>query len=190
MTISKLIIEYFKKHPKQDLNHGPIVDSITKQWLKTHKEPPRDPWRAIRKLYEEGILIKVKEGIYKYDPDFVQKRELEDFTPEQKELILKRDGYKCVQCGIGRDSGLELHVDHIKAKAKGGAATIENGQTMCSIHNFRKKNYGQTESGKKMLIRLYELAKTTNDTAMINFARDVLRVFDKHNINGHIPWEE
>ena len=190
MTISKLIIEYFKKHPKQDLNHGPIVDSITKQWLKTHKEPPRDPWRAIRKLHENGILIKVKEGIYKYDPDFVQNPELEDFSAEQKAAILERDGYKCVVCGARMDSGVELQVDHIKAKDKGGRATIENGETLCSTHNFRKKNYNQTESGKKMFIRLYELAKVTNDQTMANFCKEVLKTFDKHNVNGHIPWKE
>lgn len=178
------------RHPKQELKHGPIVDAVTRKWLKTHKEAPRDPWRAIRKLHESGILIKVREGIYKYDPDFVQKRELEDFTAEQKEAILKRDGYKCVVCGAGRESGLEIHVDHVKAKYRGGAATIENGQTMCSVHNFRKKNYSQTESGKKMFIRLYELAKAINDQTMINFSRDVLKDFDRHKINGHIPWKE
>ncbi len=190
MTISQLIMEYFEKHPKQELKHGPVVDAVTQKWLKTHNDPPRDPWRAIRKLHGIGVLIKVKEGIYKYDPDFVQKRELEDFSPEQKAAILKRDGYKCVVCGAGRESGLELHVDHVKAKYKGGTATIENGQTMCSMHNFRKKIYNQTESGKKMFIRFYELAKAKNDQTMANFCRDVLKTFDKHNINGHILWKE
>ena len=120
----------------------------------------------------------------------MQSRDLEDFTAEQKAEILKRDGYKCVVCGAGEESGIELHVDHVKAKDKGGIATIENGQTLCSIHNFRKKNYKQTESGKKMFIRLYELAKVTGDQTMKIFSKDVLKTFDKHNINGHIPWKE
>ena len=190
MTIPELIMGYFKKYPQQELKHGPIVDAITKQWLKNHKEPPRDPWRAIRKLHQEGLLIKVKKGVYKYDPDFVQSRDLEDFTAEQKAAILKRDGYKCVVCGAGERNGIELHVDHVKAKDNGGTATLENGQTLCSIHNFRKKNYRQTESGKKMFIRLYELAKATNDQMMVNFCKEVLKIFDKHDVNGHIPWKE
>ena len=45
--------------------------------------------------------------------------------------------------------GVELQVDHIKPKDKGGKATFENGQTLCATHNFRKKNYRQTETGKK-----------------------------------------
>lgn len=47
---------------------------------------------------------------------------------------------------------VHLHVDHIKPKDQGGEATIENGQTLCSIHNFQKKNYNQTETGKKCLL--------------------------------------
>lgn len=72
-SVSELIIEYFKKHPNKDLKHGPVVDWVTEQWLKEHKEPPRDPWRAIRMLHQEGTLIKVKKGIYRYEPDHVKK---------------------------------------------------------------------------------------------------------------------
>ena len=79
---------------------------------------------------------------------------------------------------------------HIKPKDLGGRAEISNGQTLCAQHNFQKKNYKQTESGKKMFIRLYELAKATNDQTMVNFCKEVLKTFDKHDINGHIPWKE
>ncbi|WP_408648712.1 hypothetical protein [Tumidithrix elongata] len=39
----------------------------------------------------------------------------------------------------------------MKPKDMGGLATIENGQTLCSQHNFLKKNLRQTETGKKCL---------------------------------------
>lgn len=32
----------------------------------------RDPDRAIRKLSQQGQLIKIAKGVYKYDPDFVK----------------------------------------------------------------------------------------------------------------------
>ncbi|GMV77255.1 MAG: hypothetical protein AMXMBFR79_03900 [Chitinophagaceae bacterium] len=32
----------------------------------------RDPDRGIRKLAQQGQLIKVGKGIYRYDPDFIQ----------------------------------------------------------------------------------------------------------------------
>ena len=56
-------------------------------WLKNHKEPPRDPWRMIRQLHQEGILIKVKKGVYKYDPYYINSVELFEFPQNIKEEI-------------------------------------------------------------------------------------------------------
>ncbi|MEA1972611.1 MAG: HNH endonuclease [Candidatus Cloacimonadota bacterium] len=115
---------------------------------------------------------------------------MEDFTLKQKQFILKRDNYKCVICGRGEKEGEELHVDHIKPKEKGGKATIENGQTLCATHNFRKKNLNQTETGKKMFIRLYEASKAINDKETMNFCSQILDVFEKNGVNGHIEWKK
>lgn len=186
--IRDLILIYFKKRPNQELEHGPVVDWVTEQWLREHDTPPRDPWRSIRALHQEGVLIKVRKGVYKYDPTAVFHRELEDFTPEQKEQIFKRDNYRCVVCGRGRQDGVEIQADHIKPKDKGGQATIENGQTLCAEHNFKKKNYKQTETGKKMFIRLYELAKSQDDEDLMKFCTEILEVFEKNGVNGHIEW--
>lgn len=187
-TVSQLIMEYFYAHPNEDLKHGPIVDWVTEEWLKTHETPPRDPWRAIRALHQKGFLIKVKKGVYRYDPASVKQRELEDFTPEQKEEIFKRDNYRCVICGRGPQNGYEIHADHIIPKDLGGKAEISNGQTLCSIHNFRKKNYKQTETGKKMFIHLYELSKEIGDKNTMRFCEEVLETFEKHHVNDHIEW--
>ncbi|MDI6833164.1 MAG: HNH endonuclease signature motif containing protein [Bacteroidales bacterium] len=154
------------------------------------EKKPRDTWRAIRKLHQEGFLIKVTKGVYKYDPDYVSKKELYDFTPELKKLILERDGYKCVVCGRTEREGYELHVDHILPKDKGGKATLENGQTLCSLCNFRKKNYNQTESGKKMFIRLWETSKRLGDKETQKFCEDILNTYEKYNVNGHIEWKK
>lgn len=189
-TIRELVLAFFQAHPKQDLPHGPVVDWVTNEWLKEHSEPPRDPWRMIRRLHQEGILVKVCKGIYRYDPDLIQSRRLMDFSPAQREEILKRDDYRCVICGRGPNEGYELHVDHIIPKELGGEAEIWNGQTLCSVHNFRKKHYKQTETGKRMFIQLYELAKKLGDENTINFCRDILEVFEKHGMNGHIQWDK
>jgi len=188
-TIRQLVKEYFIAHPHQDLEHGPVVDWVTEQWLKRHDAPPRDPWRTIRYLHQEGFLIKVRKGVYRYEPEAVSQRELEDFTPEQREEIFRRDSYRCVICGHGPHDGYEIHADHIIPKELGGKAEISNGQTLCSIHNFRKKNYKQTETGKKMFIRLYELAKSLGDEALAAFCQEILETFEKHHVNDHIEWK-
>lgn len=190
ITQSEIIMEYFLSNQKKDIPHPEIVDWATKEYEKRTGQIFRDPDRQIRKLHQEGLLIKVKKGVYKYDPDFLENKELEDFTQQQKQGILKRDGYKCVICGKGERDGVELQVDHIKPKDKGGKATIENGQTLCAMHNFQKKNYKQTETGKKMFIRLYDAAKSINDTQTMNFCAEILEVFEKNDINGHIEWKK
>ncbi len=186
-TISELVKEYFINHPNKDLPHGPVVDWVTEQWLKEHDKPPRDPWRAIRKLHQEGKLIKIKKGVYRYDPNHIQEVELWDFPPEVKKKILERDGYRCVVCGRGLKDGVELVVDHIKPKDKGGTNNMDNGQTLCMEHNLIKKNYSQTEAGKRYFIKLYEKAVSTNDTRMIEFCKKVFDVYDEYKINEHIP---
>jgi len=185
-TISGLVMEYFMKHPNRDIPHGPVVDWVTEQWLKDHDTPPRDPWRAIRKLHQEGKLIKVKKGVYRYDPDYVHNVDLWEFPPKVKEAILKRDGYHCVLCGRGRENGVELVVDHIKPKDKGGTNDIDNGQTLCMECNLMKKNYSQTEMGKRYFIKIYEKAVANNDERIIKFCKAIFDAYDKHNINGHI----
>lgn len=189
-SIRDLVIEYFIKHPNTDLEHGPVVDWVEKQYIKLYKQKPRDPWRTIRKLSQEGFLIKVSKGIYKYDPDFVVNRQLEDFTEEQKKIILEKDGYKCVMCGRGKKEGVELHIDHIKPKDENGKAVIKNGQVLCAQHNFIKKNFKQTETGKKMFIKIYELAKHEENKDLLDFCKDILETFEKHNMNGHIEWKK
>jgi 5-methylcytosine-specific restriction endonuclease McrA len=134
------------------------VDWLAAKYKKQTGSVFGDPDRAIRKLHQDGFLTKIRKGVYRYDPENVKKKNLDDFTPKQKETILKRDGYKCIMCGKSKKHGMDLHIDHIKPKDLGGKSTIENGQTLCSQHNFLKKNLKQTETGKKMYIRLYELA--------------------------------
>jgi hypothetical protein len=189
ITQMDLVREYFIKHPKKDIPHPKVVDWVVAEWKKRKGEVFRDPDRAIRSLYQRGFLIKVEKGVYRYEPDLVKSKKQEDFTAAQKKKILEKDNYKCVMCGKGKKDGLELHIDHIIPKDKGGKATIENGQTLCSQHNFLKKNLNQTETAKKMFIHLYELTKVKGETTLNKFSTDILKVFEKYGINGHIDWK-
>ena len=186
---SELLMEFFKKNPNRDVSHPEVVDWVTAEYLKRTGKVFRDPDRGIRKLHQTGYLQKIRKGVYRYDPKHFKTRELDDFTSAVKEAIFKRDDYKCVICGRGRKEGFEIHADHIKPKDFGGKATLENGQTLCSQHNFLKKNFKQTETGKRFFIRLYELAKKENNQPLLHFCAQILEVFEKNNINGHIVWK-
>lgn len=191
LTQLGLLMEYFKEHPNRDIHHNEIVPWATSEWKRRTGTDFKDTDRGIRTLYERGFLIKIgTKGIYRYDPNNVRQKKPENFSQSQKKQILERDGYKCVICGRGKNHGIELQVDHIKPKHLGGKATIENGQTLCGQHNYLKKTLKQTETGKKMFIRLYDLAKKEKDEQLKDFCADVLRTYEKHDINGHINWDK
>lgn len=188
VTQKGLIFGYFVARPKQDIPTPEVVDWATAEYLRITGNPLRDPDRMIRTLYSEGKLIKVQTGWYRYDPDEVVEISDENFTAAQKAEILENGGYRCAMCGATEDEGALLHADHILPRSKGGKATVDNGQVLCSQHNNLKKNYGQTETCKRMYKVLYDKAVELNDTAMREFIEDVMRVYDEHNINSHIDW--
>ncbi len=188
-TQSDILIEYFKKNPHRDIKHPEIVDWAVEEYRKKTGKIFRDPDRQIRKLFQIGVLKKIAKGIYRYDPESAKQKVLEDFTSALKEKVFKRDNHRCVMCGRGRKEGVDIHVDHIKPKEFGGKATLDNGQTLCGPHNMLKKTFKQTETGKKMFIRLYELAKKEKNEVLLRFCTQILDVFEKNDINGHIEWK-
>lgn len=185
----KLLLEFYKRNPNKDIKHPEVVDWATNEWYKRTGMVFRDPDRGIRRLHQDGYLIKIKKGVYRYEPDNIKKRSLEDFSSKVKEAIFKRDSHRCVVCGLGRAEGAELHADHVKPKDKGGRATLDNGQTLCSRCNFLKKNFEQTTLGKRLFVRLYQSVKKTGNKKLINFCRKVLELFDKYDFDTHIKWK-
>ena len=192
ITQEELIKEFFLKNPNRDIEHRESKPWLEKEHLRRTGEVFADPDRGIRKLSQDGFLIKIAKGVYRYDtargPQGGVKRD-KGFTPAQKEEIKRRDGYKCVVCGKGEKDGVELQVDHIKPVDRAGKSTLANGQTLCGMHNYRKKNYSQSETAKKMFIRLHEQARSLGDETIVDFSRAILEVYEEHDINGHIEWE-
>ncbi|MGV2433528.1 MAG UNVERIFIED_CONTAM: hypothetical protein LVT10_00400 [Anaerolineae bacterium] len=44
---------------------------MEEQYLQAYGKKPRDTWRGIRQLHQQGKLIKVDKGLYMYDPDHI-----------------------------------------------------------------------------------------------------------------------
>ena len=185
-TIRELILEYFHDHPKEKTQHDPVVKWVGDQREKMGYKRPSDPWREIRKLHEEGILKQHSKGIYEYDPDYEHETELQDFPESVKQAIFKKDNYRCVVCGLGRENGVSIAADHKKPKSKGGTNTLENGQTLCYKHNSMKKNYSQTEAGKRFFIHTYEMALENQDEQMTEFCQAVFDAYEEYDMNSHI----
>ena len=186
----KLLQEFFKKNPNRDIEHPEVVDWAVEEWKNRTGEVFRDPDRGIRSLHQEGFLIKVSKGVYHYDPNLEEKKEFENFTPKQKQIIKERDDSRCVICGLGEREGVEIHIDHIKPRERGGKSTLDNGQVLCSMHNNFKKHFKQTETGKRMFIALYKIAKANDDQHLQKFLSKILKVYDEYNINSQIEWKD
>lgn len=119
-TQKDLVIEFFTSNPNRDIQHPEVVDWVVNELRIRTGEVFRDPDRCIRKLAQEGFLMKMGKGIYKYDPEHVANRHLEYFTSLQKKEIFERDGYACVVCGRGAKEGFELHATILDQKTLGG----------------------------------------------------------------------
>lgn len=174
-TVTYYIKEFFEKHQNEEIEHGKVVDYVFKFIPKA-----RDPWRAIRKLYQEGWLIQVRKGVYKRITGYQGHHVLAPFPLEIKEQIFKRDNYRCVVCGHGKHEGYEIHADHIIPQAKGGASTLENGQTLCSEHNLMKKRYGVINFLGKYCKTMIERAKSYGDKKTEKMFNEILSILKKY----------
>lgn len=190
ITQEEIIMEYFEKNQNRDIPHPEIVDWATAEYKKRTGKVFRDPDRQIRKLFQDGKLLKITKGVYRYDKELIQEKSREEFTPTQKAEIFKRDNYRCVICGNGPREGFELHADHIKPREQGGKATLDNGQTLCSKHNMLKKTWNQTETGKQYFKVLYKQAKKAKNQELMDFCLDIFAVYEDWKMNSHIKWEK
>jgi len=142
-----------------------INDKVIGKFIELNKlKPIVFPFLEIVLFYRtrSGDVIS-KKLIHKYDEllrdyQIVTKQiELETFNHHEKQKnkeyirierskmsdslrfeILKRDNYRCQVCGLSAKEGVVLHVDHIKALARGGKTEIDNLHTLCERCNLGK----------------------------------------------------
>ena len=177
-TVTEYIKEFFENNLNEEVTQGEIVDYVFKFIPKA-----RDPWRAVRKLYQEGWLIQVRKGIYKRIPGYRGHHILAPFSQQIKGLIFKRDNYRCIICGNGLHNGYNICADHIKPQAKGGQSILQNGQTLCSEHNLMKKRYGTVEFLGKYSKRMIEIAEQNKDEKTKKMFKEILGILEKYGLS-------
>jgi len=187
-----IALEYFLDRPNQNVHHDDVVPWIEGMCHKRLGTVCKDPDRAIRKLHDMGLLLKISKGIYRLEPNSVSANIIDDFDEATKREVKERDGWKCVVCGLGENNGVELQVDHILPRSKGGQATSDNAQTLCGSHNYRKNRLGQLEFGADMFRRLRRNAKATSSfyddaEAVIRFCDEILALYKKFGYDKPKP---
>lgn len=174
-SIEGVAREFFEANPNRDLKQEEIVAAILKQ-----RPDAQDPWRAVRKLYQEGWLIKVDKGVYKRVPGWQGKADDEHFAPAVRDAIYARDRSRCVVCGNGPHSGHEIHADHVRPRHLGGESTLENGQTLCSEHNLLKKTYGTFDFYAHLVARLEQEARAADDQKNLAMLGRILAILKEN----------
>jgi len=177
-----IALEYFLERPGKVIHHDDVVPWIIGMYQTRMGRACRDPDRAIRTLYGMGLLVKVSNGVYCFDPEQIVNNQLYDFDEATKTAVKNRDNWKCVICGKGLADGVELQVDHIKPRSRGGDGSLDNGQTLCSSHNYRKKDLDQISMGADMFKRLKKLSErdqATNAEAkrVTDFCSRILEIY-------------
>jgi len=64
--------------------------------------------------------------------------------------VFRRDRYTCQYCGA---RGVELTLDHVTPRSRGGRTTWENLVTACKACNTKKGNRTPEEAGMRLLKR-------------------------------------
>ena len=175
-----LTLKVLMQNKDKEMTTQQIVDIASAKYEKlTGKKYREITGRAIRKLRERGLIHQIEKGIYLYNGVFSDSK-IAEFTPEQREEILKRDNYTCLICAKTKKEGALLTADHMDAQSTGGKAEISNGMCLCTTCQNRKKNYGLKSFGKKMFEKFHAKAIKNKDENVINFTKKILDIFDKY----------
>lgn len=97
------------------------------KWLKSPKAKKRKRKNHTAKLPDKPIRHRTQRAV-----------------PYQlRYKVLQRDGHRCRSCGRSpaNESGVKLHIDHIKPWSKGGETTLDNLQVLCEKCNYGKSNH-------------------------------------------------
>ena len=88
------------------------AEAILTMLLKEHRKSKKKKEREKRRLeYQDRRMANDEEHA--------------KVTRAMRYDVLRRDGFKCVKCGRGREDGVKLHVDHIKPVSRGGKSVDE-----------------------------------------------------------------
>lgn len=189
-TQAAFILEYYKVRPYQEIPNSEAAAWAQPLYFEKTGKRFEDTGRTIRSLSDRNLLIKVRKGVYKYDPEAIINEPLSDFSASVKQQIFEKYNYRCAVCGRGEEDGLTIHIDHKKSRFDGGTSEFENGQVLCSVHNYRKKTFSTFEFAKRLFIDWHETAVKNNDKMMQEFCQKILELYDSYEIDTHIQMSQ
>lgn len=93
---------------------------------------------VLKGQFEKAEKRKAVEMVYRKNGVTVPWKRTSSGLLKKRFNILERDNFRCVYCGRGHESGVQLHIDHIDPKSAGGSDDEENLVTACIECNLGK----------------------------------------------------
>ena len=143
------------------LTDDDILEAVERICIWTYQRkrtiPRTQDFKEYNQLHSDGVSWATLKGRFYKSSDFMdnffawkrgettkqhllkqsKKRARKVISPKLRYEIFKRDGFKCLFCGIS-GNGTILNADHIIPVDKGGEDTMENLQTLCVRCNIGK----------------------------------------------------
>jgi len=164
ITGKDAIADYMQKH-RNDKNADAlwkyfedVFDWVQKTFGKYDKTMKGVKWGLLYNKHKDDILdadeiqkripelladkeVQKKSGIYEYLLTGEEKvLSLRAFDDDEKATMYHSQGGKCAICGKPFDIK-DMHGDHIIPWSKGGKATLETGQMLCTTCNLKKSSH-------------------------------------------------
>ena len=116
-----------------------LIERLSSWWKANEPQPSRKASFPMDNGISEEDLLKAKQAA----------EQRTRVMPSIRWQVFQRDNWRCVSCGRSADDEIILHVDHIIPRSKGGADSLDNYQTLCSICNLGKSNKDDTDLRNK-----------------------------------------
>ena len=130
-----------------------------------------------------GILERRKKGTYIFIPGKKFTKKKSPFSDQIKKKVKERDNYQCQWCKKKETTSEVLAVDHVIPEDDDGKGVYENGITLCTVCNNRKRNLKTSSFGSNMFKKYLQVSTKNKDVKATKFLKDLLKVYKKHNLS-------
>lgn len=124
MSQLDFVLAYFQNRPNEVIPHSKSKPEIEELWYAEFGTRMEDPDRAIRRLYEDGILQRVSKGVYQYSPGVDSPKEFSEYA---KATVLASQDFVCANCATSQQEQ-DLFVTR---RGIQGGFTPANGIGLC-----------------------------------------------------------
>lgn len=132
----KRIFDSFIKHPQTSIKIHVVLRYVSRKGKVNLAKSETFDYVALNRILDSVSTARVDKRTY----ERLSTAERAMLSDGMRYDVLRRDGFRCVLCGMSAKDGALLHVDHIIPVSKGGKTELSNLRTLCEKCNIGKSN--------------------------------------------------